>query len=288
MDSFETACALLPLPLRRLAEAVGAYGVEEIRLRTGHRLALVVNGSERDLGGDRLTEHDLMQVLERATGASLHSAAPAMAKGFISFRGLRIGVCGRGVINQGILTGFRDFSSLAIRLPRECRGICSGFIDALTLDGLENTLVISPPGMGKTTLLRELIRVLSERGIRISVLDERNELSASDGGRPCFDLGRCTDVLVDVPKTLGADMLLRGMNPQVIAMDEISGLEDRRIMEQILGCGVTVLASAHGKSRQDMLLRPMYRELFGMGAFKNLLTISREEDKRRYVLERLE
>ena len=192
------------------------------------------------------------------------------------------------IMNQGQLAGFRDFSSLAIRLPRECRGICDGFIDRLTQPGLENTLIVSPPGLGKTTLLRELIRVLSDRGTRVAVLDERNELSASSGGKQHFDLGRCSDVLVGVPKGTGVGMLLRGMNPQVIAMDEISAGEDKQVIERIIGCGVSILASAHGRDRHDMLRRPMYRELFEMGAFSNVLTISRDSENRRYSLERLE
>lgn len=288
MDSFETACQLLPSPLRRRIEAFGQRHPEEIRLRLLRPPALVINGRELELTGDRLSENELNQVLERATGASLHAAMPGIVSGYISYKGLRIGICGIGIMNQGQLAGFRDFSSLAIRLPRECRGICSGFIDRLTQPGLENTLIVSPPGLGKTTLLRELIRVLSDRGTRVAVLDERNELSASTGGKQHFDLGRCSDVLVGVPKGTGVGMLLRGMNPQVIAMDEISAGEDKQVIERIIGCGVSILASAHGRDRHDMLRRPMYRELFEMGAFSNILTISRDGETRRYSLERLE
>lgn len=288
MDSFETACQLLPSPLRRRIEAFGQRHPEEIRLRLLRPPALVINGRELELTGDRLSENELNQVLERATGASLHAAMPGIVSGYISYKGLRIGICGIGIMNQGQLAGFRDFSSLAIRLPRECRGICSGFIDRLTQPGLENTLIVSPPGLGKTTLLRELIRVLSDRGTRVAVLDERNELSASTGGKQHFDLGRCSDVLVGVPKGTGVGMLLRGMNPQVIAMDEISAGEDKQVIERIIGCGVSILASAHGRDRHDMLRRPMYRELFEMGAFSNVLTISRDGETRRYSLERLE
>ena len=288
MDSFETACQLLPTPLRHRMETYTGRHPEEIRLRLLRPPSLVINGRELELPGDRLSENELNQVLERATGASLHAAMPGIISGYISYKGLRIGLCGSGIMNQGQLAGFRDFSSLAIRLPRECQGICDGFIDRLTQPGLENTLIVSPPGLGKTTLLRELIRVLSDRGTRVAVLDERNELSASTGGKQHFDLGRCSDVLVGVPKGTGVGMLLRGMNPQVIAMDEISAGEDKQVIERIIGCGVSILASAHGRDRHDMLRRPMYRELFEMGAFSNVLTISRDGETRRYSLERLE
>ncbi|MDY5564704.1 MAG: stage III sporulation protein AB [Candidatus Limivicinus sp.] len=288
MDSFETACQLLPTPLRRRMETFTGRHPEEIRLRLLRPPSLVINGRELELPGDRLSENELNQVLERATGASLHAAMPGIVSGYIGYKGLRIGLCGSGIMNHGQLAGFRDFSSLAIRLPRECRGICNGFIDRLTQSGLENTLIVSPPGLGKTTLLRELIRVLSDRGTRVAVLDERNELSASTGGKQHFDLGRCSDVLVGVPKGTGVGMLLRGMNPQVIAMDEISAGEEKQVIERIIGCGVSILASAHGRDRHDMLRRPMYRELFEMGAFSNVLTISRDGENRRYSLERLE
>ena len=284
MDSFMTACELLPPGLRQRIRESGCTGAEEIRLRCGQAVSLVLEGRERELGGDKLSSRELMQVLEKATGASLHSAAPAMTKGYISYKGLRIGLCGSAAISGEQLLGFRDFSSLAIRLPRECRGICSGFIDELTEGGLENTLIVSPPGLGKTTLLRDLIRVISDRGVRVAVLDERGELYA-DGG---FDLGRCSDVLSGISKELGAGMLLRGMNPQVIAMDEISRKEDQGVIQQIMGCGVTLFASAHGRDRQDMQRRPVYRELFESGAFKYILTIRMEHSRRRYVLETIQ
>ena len=265
MDSFETACELLPASLRRRMETFAGRQPEEIRLRLRRSPALVIKGREQELAGDRLSENELNQVLERATGASLHSALPGMVNGYISYKGLRIGLCGSVIMNQGRLAGFGDFSSLAIRLPRECRGICAGFIDRLTQSSLGNTLIVSPPGLGKTTLLRELIRVLADRGTRVAVLDERNELSASVGGKQYFDLGRCSDVLVGVPKGTGAGMLLRGMNPQVIAMDEISAWEDKQVIERIIGCGVSILASAHGRYRHEMLLRPMYRDCLKWG-----------------------
>ena len=119
------------------------------------------------------------------------------------------------------------------------------------------------------------------------MVDERNELSATENGRAQFELGSCTDVLIDVPKAQGTMMLLRGMNPQVIAMDEITQPEDIRAIGEIAGCGVAVLATAHGRSLAEMLRRPLYRELLEMGVFENLLTVSLSNGRRGYLLERL-
>lgn len=279
------ACSILPPNLRNIFEQSGALNAEEIRLRMQRPVCIIRNGKEHQLKTLPVTERDIAQILEKVTGASMHAVAGDLSKGFIGFKGLRIGVCGTAVISNGELVGFRNYSSLAIRIPHECHGICAGFIDKLCDKGFESTLIISPPGIGKTTLLRELVLILSNRGLRISVLDERNELSASDNGCVAFSLGRCSDILVGVPKAKGAEIMLRGMNPQIIAMDEISGEEDKSVIEQIIGCGVSIMASAHGKSMEDMLKRKMYRDVMDSGCFKNLITISREGDKRRYSLE---
>lgn len=229
-----------------------------------------------------------MQVLERATGASLHSAADSIARGYICCKGLRIGLRGEAAVSGGQVVGFRNYSSIAIRIPHQCVGACDDLAARVFGAGLESVLIISPPGLGKTTALRELVRILSNRGVRTAVLDERNELSASRGGQICCDLGRCSDVLVNIPKAAGTMMLLRGMNPQLIAMDEISERADMESVKMINGCGVALLASAHAKNREDMLRRPLYRELLELGVFKRLVTISLRDGRRCYDTESAE
>lgn len=287
MDSLERAAALLPESMRRqAAERCGR--AEELRLRVGRRPTALIDGVEREFGGPEVTGDDLRAVLERATGASLHTAAQALAQGYLSCGGLRIGVCGVAAVQEGRITGFRAFSSLAIRIPRQCRGVCDALTDRLYAAGFESTLVISPPGGGKTTALREIVRRLSDAGTRVAVVDERNELSATENGRPRFDLGRDSDVLVGVGKAEGAMLLLRTMNPQVIAMDEISGKEDIDAAAQICGCAVGLLASAHASSAEELRMRPLYRMLLELGLFRNLVVISGTGDMRRYRTERIE
>lgn len=287
MNGFEKAMELLPRDLRRTVEKQGADRVEELRLRRGRAPELVTAGEKVRLDAPLVDEELIMRVLEKATGASIHSAAAELCGGYISYKGLRIGLCGTGVIRDGVLAGFRDYSSLNIRIPREHRGICDSLIQSLYATGFENTLILSPPGGGKTTALREFIRRLSDRGLTLAVADERNELSASESGAAQFDLGRCTDMLVGVSKSEAAIMLLRGMGPDIIAMDEITQGRDIEAVTQAFGCGVGILATAHGESAESLSRRALYRELLDRQIFKNIVTIQKKGAARIYEAQRI-
>lgn len=285
MDAWKTAQTLLP---ERLAGALDRFpGAEEIRLRAGRSPGVVIGGQETELSPETLCPGDLARVLEKATGASLHAAAPSLRGGYISFRGLRIGVCGEAVFKGKEVDGLRSFSSLAIRIPHTLPTECGLFIEKLLSPAPVSLLIVSPPGLGKTTLLREIIRRASCRRLRVAVIDERNELSASFSGRAQFDLGPGSDVMVGVPKAQAAMMLLRGMNPQIIAMDEITQEEDVHAVEEIAGCGVLVYASAHAADREDMLRRALYTRLLNLKIFRGLVVIRCSGGRRSYEREML-
>lgn len=166
----------------------------------------------------------------------------------------------------------RAISSLAIRIPHEIRGCGQAVIDRLAASS-GNVLILSPPGYGKTTFLRECIRQMSDAGQRVSVADERGELAAVYRGIPQFDLGKSSDVMSDVPKAQAVMMLLRAMNPQVIAMDEISSPEDIGAAETASGCGVRIIATAHAAGRSELQVRPIYKKLLEHGMFGSLIVI---------------
>ena len=287
MNGWERGCELLPRTWRSAAEAFSDQSPEEIRLRCGRRPTVLLPGGEKEFMDVSVTEETLKRVMEIATDASIHTAATALAEGYLSYRGLRIGVCGAGIMKDEKFCGFRRYSSLAIRIPRECRGICDHAAQLLTEGGFQNTLVIGSPGEGKTTALRELIRRITDMGFRIGVSDERNELAAADGASAQFDLGRYSDVLTGVPKVEGAMMLLRGMNPQVLAMDEITRQRDLEAIRYIFGCGVGLMASVHGKDLDEIQKRAGYRELLNQGIFTYALTVERRGRQRRYKIERI-
>ena len=282
IQGFEQAARVLPLRLRQEAMALPAEQrarVEELRLRWGRPMTAVLPEGERPLGGEAVTGQELEQLLELASRASFHTVADQLRRGYLTIEGgHRVGLCGTAVVRDGELRGLRRLSSAADRLVRR--------------EGtLYSTLILAPPGAGKTTLLRDLIRAASDGdGMapqRVGVADERGEVAALWNGRPQLEVGGRTDVLEGCPKALALMLLLRSMNPQVLAADEITDPEDVRAMVSAAGCGAALLATAHGWDRRDLEERPLYRELMAAGVFRRLVLIRREGDRRRYEVEEL-
>lgn len=285
VDPFDIACTLMP---DELSASLAPYrDAEELRLRAGQRPTVLIGGSETEFSSQRLHQEQLRRILEIATGASLHASAASMSNGFIPYRGLRIGICGEAAISDGYMLGFRSICSLAVRIPGLCSPSCRDTARSCMEEGPKNTLLVAPPGVGKTSLLRELVRQTSQRGYRVGVIDERDELSGIHSGKTAFDLGPCTDVLVGLDKRTASMLLLRGMNPEIIAMDEITAPDDLDAVQNITGCGVSLYATAHGKSREDMCRRPLYRDLLEHGLFQQMVVISIRDGRRVYSLELL-
>lgn len=287
---FERAAALLPPELRRHALALPVekrQRTEEFRLRCGtHATVLLPEGEVQFGGRSPISTAVLGAVMETATGASLHAAMDQLRQGFLTVRGgIRIGVCGTAVRDSCGVVFMKQFSSLSIRIPGEAKGCADALLPKML--PLQSTLILAPPGAGKTTLLRELICGMSDTGIRIGLCDERGEVAAVWNGVPQFEVGRCTDVLSAIPKAEGTMMLLRAMNPQVIAMDEITERADVAACIHAAGCGVKLFATAHGECLEGLQERPLYRMLLREKIFRNVIVITKKDGRRQYRMEAL-
>ena len=294
---YEEACALLPsrlrtaalaLPLRQKAE------IEELRLRIGRQAFLTLPDGEVPLQHTMVTRSDLEQVLDKATEYSRYTASETIRHGYVTAAGgFRVGLCGTALPGGEINEGVRDISSLAIRIPRVREGAALPVLPELVETGRPvSALLLSPPGGGKTTLLRDLVRLLSQgtefcQPCRVALVDERGELAAVHRGRPQLEVGCHTDVMDGCPKHLAVPMLLRSMTPQVIALDEITLPADVDAVCAAAGCGAALLATVHASSLAELESRPVGRQLLACGVFQRAALIDGRGKDRRSRVERL-
>ena len=288
---YEAAAAILPSRLRQAALELPAElqkAAEELRLRTGGELTALVGEEEFPLCGD-VTAEEMETLCDIAADFSRYAVMETLREGYLPVRGgFRLGLCGTVVMKEGAASNLRHITSAALRIGREHPGVAEPLLPRLT-EGrrFSNTLILSPPGGGKTTLLRDLVRLLSNGGWRIALVDERGEVAVCHQGIPQMDVGPRTDVLDGCPKALGIPMVLRAMNPQVIAVDEVTAREDIRSMTMAAGCGVGLLATVHAGSVEELCERPLYRELLEHRVFRLAVCIHRTEGQRHYSVEEL-
>lgn len=288
---FEDAAAIMPVRLRKAVlclperEKVVA---EEFRLRAGRPLTVLLPTGELPL--ETVVEPEELETLcDLATEFSRYAAVETLREGYLPVRGgFRVGLCGTAIVKNGDNTNLKNFSSAVIRIAREHIGLAEPLVPQLFRDGqFWNTLILSPPGGGKTTLLRDVVRALSAEGLRLSLIDERGEVAVMYRGEAQMDVGPCTDVLDGCPKALGIPMVLRAMNPQIIAVDEITQQEDIRAMRLAAGCGVGLLATIHAADVTELMEKPLYRGLLEERVFRLAVRIHRDGTERRYTVEEL-
>ncbi len=255
--------AALPEKIRSPVSKSGTDRLLEVRMRRGEKLCCVFkNGSylvspEGELLKERknavtVTEGDMKSALELITSYSLYAYENEIRNGFITISGgHRVGVCGE--VNSGPhgITHLKSIQALNYRFAREVIG-CSDKLMGRIVENrsIKNTLIVSPPMCGKTTLLRDIARNLSLMGKRVSIVDERGEIAASSGKISPFDLGFGCDILSGALKSCGMLYMLRSMSPDVIITDEIGEKDDLEAIREIKKRGVSVIASLHGRGTE--------------------------------------
>lgn len=278
------------LPQKMLEE------IEEFRLKVGAPFIVYGGGESFFVTGDGhlsrdrtrayvVTREDAEKALQLMCDCSVYSIEDELREGYITIRGgHRVGVVGKAVTEGGRVRTIKDISGLNIRVSRQVIGCADSLMPHILRggDGIYNTLIISPPQCGKTTLLRDIIRQLSDgipalgfTGMKVGVVDERSELAGCYQGIPQNSIGIRTDVLDACPKAQGIMMLIRAMSPMVIATDELGRPEDLLAIEDAVRAGVNIITTVHGWNLEDAMQKPVIGKLLRDGVFERAVVLSR-------------
>lgn len=264
--------------------------IREVRLRSMRGLSIRTGTGEWMVGKNGgivtnekeaflVTPELIRKTLDLLTGYSLYAYEEELRQGYFTVAGgHRIGVAGHAVYDGGELRRLTEIAFVNIRIAHEIRGCARELYEVLFGDGrLKHTLLFAPPGCGKTTYLRDLIRLLSEDGHTVGVADERSELAAAIRGAAQFELGMHADVMDGCPKALAMQMLLRSMNPEILAADEIGTAADADAVRLAAGSGCRVLASAHAGSLNELKDNPMLGTLWREQRFERYVSLKQQE-----------
>ncbi|WP_238492437.1 stage III sporulation protein AA [Desulfotruncus alcoholivorax] len=279
------------VPQRYLSE------LEEIRLRRDRPLMLGVGSADFFVRRDGSVNHipagafvieasDLEKVIHNISGYSIYALEEELRNGYLTLPGgHRVGLTGKAVLDNGRVKTIKHISGLNIRVCREVKGIAGGVLNKLIdhkTGSVYHTVIFSPPRCGKTTLLRDLVRQISDGvpgfnfpGRTVGVVDERSEIAGCHRGVPQMDVGVRTDVLDGCPKAQGMMILLRSMSPDVIVTDEIGKMEDIKALEEVFNAGVRVIVTIHGSSLRELAARPALKYLLQLNIIERFVQLGR-------------
>lgn len=283
---------IMPLRLRPafergLRECADA---EEIRIRIGQAPELLRGGKSVWLSA-KMTAEDIEEMLTFISRYSIYAYEEEIRQGYLTIEGgHRVGFAGQARLLRGQVSHMTNIRFLNIRIAGEKKG-CADKLLPWLFEGGEflNALIISSPGAGKTTILRDCVRLLSNgdsirSGKKVCVIDERSEIAACHLGIPQNDVGRRTDVLDQMPKREGMRMALRGMSPEIIAIDELGGQKDAQAVEEMILCGCKILGTVHGERAEHVILQEGIKQMHRKGLFQRYIFLKREENGERAFL----
>ena len=263
-----------------------AENLQEIRIRSNKPIILKI-GQATKIIKYITSQGEVLEIFEKICDNSVYSYKKQICEGFITIKGgHRIGITGSCVMEENKVININYVSNLNFRIARE-KIDCSNSLLEYVLDienkKIYNTLLVSPPGCGKTTILRDFIRKISNgikeiefEGKTVGVVDERGEIAAMYKGVPQNDIGIRTDVIDNITKAKGMQMLVRSMAPEIITCDEIGGEEDIEAINYAICCGIKGIFTAHGGNLEEISLNPVISEIYNKNIFERIVFLDKE------------
>ena len=288
MDKLAEVINYFPYGIKQcIQEFNGDFNLlEEIRIRVDREILLKIGQVEYILNYI-ISSKEILEILQKICDNSIYTYQNQICNGYITIKGgHRVGITGSIVFEEGQVINISHIYSLNFRIAKEIIG-CSNKILKYILNIKENTvfnsIILSPPGRGKTTLLRDCVRNISDgieeirfKGINVGVVDERGEIAAMYKGIPQNDLGKRTDILDNVSKDIGMKMLIRSMNPNVIVADEIGTAEDVLAINYAVCSGIKGIFTAHGSTLNDIILNPILKKLYEIKVIEKIILIEKD------------
>jgi len=278
-QSMEELAHCLPRAVARTLLQLPEGSVREIRIRAGEKTIIHTTEGAQACGQEP-TPQQVGQMAEALCEHALYARVEEQRSGFVTLRGgHRMGMCGRVLVQGQSVRALREISSLCIRIAGQWRGAADRLMPLLRDDGGRplSTLIVGMPGAGKTTMLRDALRRLSEAGIRVGVVDERSEIAAMSAGEAQLEVGPNTDVLDGCCKEAGLRWMLRSMSPDVLATDELGTAMDVQAVQDCIAAGVSVLTTLHGRDVQPPPTRGILSQLVLHRSFDRYVLLSEKQ-----------
>ncbi len=223
------------------------------------------------------TIEDISQTIETMSDYSIYALEQELKNGFITLKGgFRVGITGKVIIEDNKIKTIRNISSINIRIAREIIGCSNHILKYIYTPNIKSTMIISPPNCGKTTLLRDIIKNISDCKENVGLIDERSEIAGTYMGKIQLDVGKRTDILDRCPKSEGMLMLLRSMSPSVIAVDEIGSNDDIYAIEKISNSGIKIICTIHAYNMEDIKQKNNLKNILNKKIFERYIILNRK------------